>query len=65
MLKKGDLVVHAKDPDTYGVGTIVEDRGRMAGVHMFRVAWPMPNSMAQTLSMPEDSLRRADEKAQQ
>jgi hypothetical protein len=54
--RKGDHVV--SNDGEFGVGTVVEDRGDMGGVHMYRVAWPMPEgAMPQTLSMPKESLR--------
>jgi hypothetical protein len=58
--RPGDKVAHIDDKIDFGIGHIVEDRGVIAGVQMFRVAWPMPESgNPQTLSIPADLLRPA------
>lgn len=58
--KKGD---HVESDAFSGVGTIVEDRGKLGGAQTFRVAMREPGAIAQTLSVPEPSLRpaRADD----
>lgn len=58
MFTKGDKVEHASED--FGIGTVVEDRGKLGGVQTYRVAFPMPEgAMAQTLNVPEESLRPA------
>jgi hypothetical protein len=57
--RKGDKVLH--DDGDFGIGTVVEDRGRLGGVQTYRVAFRMPEgAMAQVLSVPEGQLRPAD-----